>query len=318
MTAARVLVVGAGGLLGGAVVRELGRRRVPVARARVPWDDADAAVAAVVSAAADVHQETGGDWSLAWCAGAGVVGADQAQLDAEVATIARVVDRLSAPDGPRPRSAFFASSAGAVYAGSDAPPFTERSEPRPLGGYGHAKLRAEAEIARLCPQVRVVVGRISNLYGPGQDLSKNQGLVSRLCLSHLLREPVGVYVSLDTLRDYVYVDDCAALVVDALDRVDRLAPDEAPSPVVKIIASQQAASIAHLLGECRRVFGHRVLVRMASSNLSAQQTRDLRLRSVVWPELDRRSMTTLVHGIHATTESLRGQLGSFTGRAAAR
>lgn len=306
MTTGHALVVGGGGLLGTAVRRALQARGTTVTHPLVPWSDPERAVDALASAAERVDADSDGDWSLVWCAGAGVVGATPEILDAEVATIAGLVDRLlaSAP----PRRTFFASSAGAVYSGSDLPPFTEDSVPVPLGGYGHAKLRAEAEVGRLAAVSRVVVGRISNLYGPGQDLAKNQGLISRLCLSNLLHEPVGVYVSLDTIRDYVFVDDCAALVCDALDRVEQEEPGRV---VVKILASQQAASIAHLLGECRRVFGRKVLVRMASSPLATQQARDLRLRSVVWPELDRRSMTTLVHGIHATSQSLLAGLGEY-------
>ena len=42
----RALVVGAGGLLGGAVVRDLRRRGVPRATVRVPWGDHAGAVAA--------------------------------------------------------------------------------------------------------------------------------------------------------------------------------------------------------------------------------------------------------------------------------
>lgn len=307
MSTGHALVVGGGGLLGSAVRRALEARGTTITHPVVPWSDPERAVEALAAAAAQVDADSDGDWSLVWCAGAGVVGATPEILDAEVATIAGVVDRLLATSAPR--SAFFASSAGAVYGGSDLPPFTEASVPVPLGGYGHAKLRAEAEVTRLAAASRVVVGRISNLYGPGQDLAKNQGLISRLCLSNLLHEPVGVYVSLDTIRDYVFVDDCAALVCDALDRVEQ--DTEPGGAVVKILASQQPASIAHLLGECRRVFGRKVLVRMASSPLATQQARDLRLRSVVWPELDRRSMTTLVHGIHATSQSLLAGLGEY-------
>lgn len=313
MTLPHVLVVGGGGLLGGAVLRSLARRGVTASRVAVPWSDREAAVAALVGAARAAHETTGGDWVLAWCAGAGVVGASPRTLDDEVALTGAFVDALLVPGAPVPSAVFFASSAGAVYGGSAEPPYTEASEPRPLGGYGLAKLGAEAQWARLAPVARVVVGRISNLYGPGQDLTKNQGLISRLCLSNLRREPIGVYVSLDTIRDYLFADDCGALVCDLLERA---LADDRGAPVTKILASHQPASIAHLLGECRRVFGHRVLVRMASSSLAAQQARDLRLRSVVWPELDRRQVTTLVHGIHATHESLRAQLAA-PGRAPA-
>ena len=66
---------------------------------------------------------------------------------------------------------------------------------------------------------RVVVGRIANLYGPAQGLEKPQGLISHLIKSHLPRVPISIYVSLDTMRDYIYAADCAELVVDTLREV---------------------------------------------------------------------------------------------------
>ncbi|SFK55611.1 NAD(P)-dependent oxidoreductase [Cellulomonas sp. KH9] len=303
--AGNVVVVGAGGMLGGAVRRELERRGATTWHPRVPWHDADGAVAAILATCAEAAEASDGDWAVAWCAGAGVVGAQQSVLDTELAVVRRLVDAWTT-DSPAPTSLFYASSAGGVYGGSVAPPFTELTVPAPLGAYGRAKLAAEQEVARLVPRVPVLVGRIANLYGPGQDLGKNQGLVSALCRSHVLREPVGVYVSLDTLRDYLYVDDAGSLVVDAHARL--AASGDVTAPVVKILASHQAASIAHLLGLSRRVLGGPVLVRMASSDLSRQQSRDLRLRSVVWPELDHRPLTTLATGIHRTAEDVRASL----------
>jgi UDP-glucose 4-epimerase len=79
---------------------------------------------------------------------------------------------------------------------------------------------------------------------------------------------------------------------------------------MKILAANRSASIALVLGECRRAFGRKVLVQLASSDLASQQSRDLRLRSLVWPELDRRPTTPLIHGIHVTVEDLRSQLGA--------
>ncbi|RHA38913.1 NAD-dependent epimerase/dehydratase family protein [Cellulomonas rhizosphaerae] len=307
-----MVVVGGGGLLGSAIRAEVGSRGGRSVHPSVPWGTPGAATAIVGAARAAAATSADG-WSLSWCAGLGVAGAAAEDLDTEIATIRAVVDAVLAGDAPVPKAVFFASSAGATYAGSVSPPFTEWSPTTPLGDYGAAKLRAETELARLAAVAPVLLGRIANLYGPGQNLAKNQGLVSRLCLSNTRQQPIGVYVSLDTLRDYLFVDDCAELVCDAMQRLEETWAGAGAAPVVKIFASQQAVSIAHLLGECRRVFGRRVLVRMASSSLANQQARDLRLRSVVWPELDRRQLTTLAHGIHATSEQVRRTIAEGRG-----
>jgi UDP-glucose 4-epimerase len=305
-----VLLVGARGLLGAAMSRALARRGTPMSTVAVPWSDPDAAAGSLLAAASIARDTWGDSWSLAWCAGAGVTGSTEEDLETEVNTLRRLVDGMVAPGGPAPSALFLASSAGGVYAGSSDPPFTELTEPSPVAPYGRAKLQSEAVVSRLTDVgTRVLVGRISNLYGPGQNLSKQQGLVSRLCRSHLLREPVSVYVSLDTIRDYLFVDDCAEMVCDALDRLAEL---ENRIMLVKIFAAQQTTSIASLLGDCRRVFGSRVLVTIAASPLANQQARNLGFRSVVWPEIDQRSLTTIPHGVHATVEDLRRHLMAAT------
>jgi UDP-glucose 4-epimerase len=52
------------------------------------------------------------------------------------------------------------------------------------------------------------------------------------------------------------------------------------------------------------VFRRRPPLRLAASPHAAGQARDLRFRSVVWPELDRRQLTTLPAGILATAHDL--------------
>ena len=56
----------------------------------------------------------------------------------------------------------------------------------------------------------VLIGRIANLYGPGQNLAKAQGLVSQLCAAQLERARSSIWVSLDTLRDYLFAPDCCS------------------------------------------------------------------------------------------------------------
>lgn len=304
-----VLVVGSRGLLGEAVVREVAGRGRLALRARVRWGvDARADLAQALDNALEAAGES--PVQIAWCAGVGVTATPQEVLDAEYQTLCAFAELLTGlPEATRHRmTMFFASSAGGVYAGSPSePPFDERSPVGPLAPYGRAKLRAEERLAELTGSgIRVVVGRIANLYGPGQDLTKQQGLISQLALAQHTAQPLGVYVSMDTLRDYIYVDDCAAIVVDVMDRAHRLDPG---SPAVtKVLASQRSVSIAALIGEMRRIHRRRPRVVVAPSARALQQARDLRLRSVVWPDLDHRSLTPLVVGMAATGDDISRKL----------
>ena len=133
-----------------------------------------------------------GAWQVAWCAGAGVIASDDQHLDGEEQALSQS-GRLSTAMGGRGHgTVFIASSAGGVYAGSAGPPFTEATEPRPFSYYGETKLRQET-IARnwsAATATPVLIGRIANLYGPGQDVSKPQGLISQLAASMLRRRPI--------------------------------------------------------------------------------------------------------------------------------
>ena len=95
-----------------------------------------------------------------------------------------------------------ASSAGGVYATSRAsPPFDEQSPVGALSPYGREKLIQEELFAALSEtaELNVLIGRFSNLYGPGQYTRKPQGLVAHIGVAALRRQPVVIYVPLDTI-----------------------------------------------------------------------------------------------------------------------
>jgi UDP-glucose 4-epimerase len=245
-------------------------------------------------------------WSVAWCAGAGVTASSAGALRLELAALRETLDSLAAaPDG-RKGAFFFASSAGGVYAGVGAPPYDEFSPVRPLAAYGQAKLEGEALVTAWSQQTGTpsLIGRIANLYGPGQNLRKAQGLISQICRSHLTGQPLSVYVSLDTLRDYLFAPDCGRLVASGLVRLREDDSSPQPNVVTKILASQRAITIGAVLGEVRRIFKSQSRIVLGASAVSAMQARDLSLRSRVWPDLDRTSLTPFPVGVATTAADL--------------
>lgn len=253
-------------------------------------------------------------WSVLWCAGVGVMGTSSQALQRELDALRGTLDVLASAAGGNHGSFFFASSAGGVYAGVDQPPYDESSPVRPLTEYGEAKLNAESLISSWSAQTGTpsLIGRIANLYGPGQNLKKSQGLISQICRSHLIGQPLSIYVPLDTLRDNLYAPDCARLIVAGMNRLREQRWPSSERCVTKILASQRAITIGALLGEIGRIFKRSSRIVTAQSTSSAFQVSNLNLRSRVWPEIDRGTHTPLPVGIANTAADLLRQLQAGT------
>lgn len=305
-------VVGAGGLVGRHLVDALARAGHEVRSATVPWSDEPRAGAALVEGLRSFAElRRGRSWLIAWCAGAGVVATGEDALDAErrvfEAFVVALGDSLEAEGDADAGVLFLASSAGGVYAGSSSPPFTESTAPAPLVAYGRTKLAMEESARDLAARtgLRAVLGRLANVYGPGQTLGKPQGLLSQLCLSDATSRPQPVFVSLDTIRDYVYVVDLARMV---LATVDRVRAEPAGTAATKVLASGRPVTVGHLLSEARRVF-HRPL-RTITVPGGRGQVLDLRLRSSRWVEVDTHARTTLAAGLAVTAADVRARVVS--------
>ncbi|ORB86874.1 hypothetical protein B1987_27385 [Mycobacterium kansasii] len=266
-------VVGCGGLLGSAVSRAM----CPTfSHLSVPWEDHDAAVEVLDDELERFVRAVGSDdWSIIWAAGSGVVGSTADKLAAETRIMSHFVARLR-DMRPAGRGAFFlSSSAGGVYAGSTHPPFSESTTPRPLSPYGETKL-AQEEILRIrlhgC--IPLIVGRFSNLAGPGQNLAKQQGLVSQLCRAAVMRQSLNVFVPMETLRDYLYVDDAAAMVCALIKNVVR---DQPSQPLLRNISSQRPVSVCTVVRTVQQVAHRSVRIALGTSPSSRYHVRDLRL-----------------------------------------
>jgi len=317
--AALTWVIGRGGLLGQSLEAAVAETVDPTGSRAPLWRPNEPISWSAPSAGAqDLRHQVGeflraaGDrpWSVAWCAGAGVTGTSAHALQLELGALRETLDGLAAAPGGGDGAFFFASSAGGVYAGVGAPPYDESSPVRALAAYGQAKLDGEALVNAWSQQTGTpsLIGRIANLYGPGQNLTKAQGLISQICRTHLTGQPLSIYVSQDTLRDYLFVPDCAGLIVEGLARLRREPSASHPSAITKILASQRAITIGAVLGEMRRIFKRPPRIVLGASAVSTMQARDLSLRSRVWPELDRRTLTPLPAGIAATAADLQRKL----------
>jgi UDP-glucose 4-epimerase len=311
MSETLVWVIGRGGLLGSHLPRAL-YRHVPKVRLWEPtpphfsWTDptrlADELGHAVTTFAGGVRRQ-GGSWALLWCAGKGVVNSSAVALEPEWSAWCRLLDllgrHLAGPSGDVPGSIFLASSAGGVYGGSLDQPLTEHTLPQPISAYGVHKLRMEEALGNWADEfsnLSFLIGRISSLYGPGQDLHKAQGIISHLSRCLIYRHPVNIYVPYDTRRDYLFADDCAHQVAASLGRL----MTERHHSTTKILASEELTSLARIVGIFFRIAKHHPLI-VSRQPRGTQQTA-LKLRSDVWRDLKGVRKTDLATGIHFVHE----------------
>lgn len=117
------------------------------------------------------------------------------------------------------RSLFYVSSGGTVYGNPRIQPITEEHSTEPLSSYGVTKLSIEKYVAlyaTLCGcEYRIL--RPANVYGVGQRLNIGQGIIGVMVDRALRGEPLEVWGTGMTLRDYLHVDDLVAAVLALMD-----------------------------------------------------------------------------------------------------
>jgi UDP-glucose 4-epimerase len=282
------------------------------------WLDTTRAVDSLQQEAAAFFRraaEAGSTWRLIWCAGTSLVATTPELLAKETALLSRFLSEVALLLAADPRLApagmlFFASSAGGVYAASPDPPFHEESPVRPLAPYGREKLAQEqrfSELAQSCG-LDLLIGRLSNLYGPSRNLAKPQGLVAHVGSAALRREPVSIYVPLDTIRDYLFAPDAGRMIVETVARREEdRRRGQGQAAITKIFASEIDTTVAAVLGAWRQALRRRPLVAFARSPTTHLQPRILSFRSRVWPDI-RGQPTRLSLGIDAVRRDQLAQM----------
>ena len=248
------LLLGGGGVLGTGF-REVLRRRgdVPI-RLSPDWRDA-AAVPGYLEAVLPAHLDREQPTVLVWAAGVGSIGASPELLRTEtdaISALCRALQRLPAEQA-RLISVLFASSAGALYGGHGSAPVGEHDAPTPVSSYGRAKLAQEQLLHETAEGTgcRVVLCRLSNVYGVADGRVTTRGLVSTAVRATRLRQPMTVFVSPDTRRDYVYSADAAAQSLRLLET----APPGCSRALVRDGRTRTVSSVLSLVGA---VSGRRV------------------------------------------------------------
>jgi UDP-glucose 4-epimerase len=148
-------------------------------------------------------------------------------------------------------SRFISASSAAVYGHADILPITETSPKEPLSPYGTSKLASEQYIqsyARLYP-IRTAALRFANVYGPRQTVETEAGVITIFCEALLSEKQPYIQGDGGQTRDFVYVEDVAEAVIEALN-------NEAVRGIYNV-SSETQTSINELLHELSRAAGRK-------------------------------------------------------------
>lgn len=294
-------VLGSTGLLGSALHRELlGRGTALFAPSeRLRWGqepDISLQISSTIRAFAELARISG-RWEIYWAAGVGTMGSLPNELVPETKVLLLLLTLIKTNPYllATPGSFAFASSAGAIYAGSEDDIVNEKSAPAPINAYALAKLEQEGSVQSCLSNscnITALIARISTIYGPGQSDGKQQGLITHIARSIVRNRPIQIYVPFDTIRDYIETDDVARVIISAL-------RNSASSQLVKtkIVASERPTTIAEIISIFKRLSRRRPLVVTSASSMGKFYSRRVQFESIEAPACTSLVKTSLVEGI---------------------
>ncbi len=273
---------------------------------RFSWNDPEK-ISAEFSASVTAFGEcakTCGRYRIFWTAGRGIMSSSDEDMHKETENLRKFLDILNsdARINAVPGVLGFSSSAGGVYGGSIEDVISETSAIAPNTAYGRGKVDQETLIKAAANPLRgVLIARISNLYGPGQSRTKKQGLLTHIARCMLVRKPIHIFVPFDTMRDYLHASDCA---VDFVNTTALMHPGET---VTKIIASEEPATIATIVGHFRRITRQTPLLVTGTTALAAAYPHRMRFSSGVLKNARGTQRIGLLEGIAETFSHERMQ-----------
>lgn len=115
----------------------------------------------------------------------------------------------------------FPSSGGAIY-GKTSELLDENRLPMPFNPYGITKLSIEYFLNYFKEKTGISydIYRIGNPYGPRQPMETPQGVIAVWMGKILANQEISVFGDDETVRDYVYIDDVAYLLMHSLKNME--------------------------------------------------------------------------------------------------
>ncbi|MFF1878084.1 NAD-dependent epimerase/dehydratase family protein [Leifsonia sp. NPDC058230] len=168
--------------------------------------------------------------------------------------VAQTIELLEACVAAGVSRFYFASTGGAIYGEQGKSEYSETDRALPVSPYGIGKLTIEHYLTYF--QVRHGLAstafRISNPYGTRQHVNKKQGLIPIALRQIALDRPVVRFGDGSMVRDYVYVEDLAAMLTSAI--------GVEPEHDLYNVGSGVGHSVSEILESLARVTGRELVI----------------------------------------------------------
>ena len=295
-------VVGAGGVLGTALTASLKvrNRRMFYPAKRLACGRPDLACTQIKSLVQRFSEliDPAVGWEIYWAGGVSSMNSSIDQLTIETRYLSHLIDMIGSQSRllKIPGCFCFSSSAGAIYSAASTRLLNEESPVCPSTNYGKQKLIQE-QIVSTSKLARsgsaIFIARISTLYGIQEPGKQPKGLIAIL-VDHLLkRQPTHVFVPLETIRDYLWSQDAAEILIESSKRAF-----EQRQSVIKIVSAERPTTIAELLHTIQQISKRRHLITSGFQPEKAKAYQPcFRFQSIVYPDLSHLAKTSLQSGI---------------------
>lgn len=151
------------------------------------------------------------------------------------------------------------SSGGTVYGNNSHEKFTETDIREPISYYGLSKQIIEDSILfeHRRGNLRYLIVRPSNPYGPGQSLNGVQGLIAVAMGRILANEPIIIWGDGSTIRDYIFIDDLVKYTFELIEK-------EIENEIINI-GSGTGYSIKDILSHIENIVKENIIIKYESS-----------------------------------------------------
>ena len=292
-------VIGSGGMVGSSILNSNSEFKIlPVT---VPWNDKLPAMRVLEQFCDGISRKD--EVRIVWAAGAATVGATSNSLSNEVEVFQHFVGCLVATNC-KVLSFTLISSAGGIYSGNRETLIDEDTKENPTSNYGITKYHQEQLLVNIgsANKFKVIIARLSNVYGPDQNMAKRQGLISNLVRATFSREPLSIFVPIDTRRDYIHSHDVGIKIGKLIERAEATNGEL----FVKIICAGKTHTISQIIGEIKSVSKRKPPIIFSLSPLSSQQPLSLSFKSKVFKEIDYLNQVLLPVGIKEICDRAAG------------